>query len=250
MATYNGEKFIAEQLNSILIQLGPHDEVIISDDGSTDRTIQIVQELNDKRIKIFYHIKNKFMGSLNSRNLVYATSNFENAIKKASGKYIFLSDQDDIWENNKVTKMIEGLKTYDLVMSNFSIINEFGETTSRSFFKKDPIRRSLFCNIITFRFQGCTMAFKKSILVKCIPFPNKLIAHDAWLGCLISFYGKYKFINEPLIKYRRYKSNVSTATGKSNNSIIFKISYRANFTAQILRRLFDNRMTCIKELFL
>src|SRR5690606_26359089 len=90
MATYNGENHIEEQLESILKQLKDNDEVIISDDGYSDKTIELIKGFNDPRIKLF----------LNSfRNIIL---NFEFALSKATGDFIFLSDQDDIWYDNKV----------------------------------------------------------------------------------------------------------------------------------------------------
>ncbi|MDE5758415.1 MAG: glycosyltransferase, partial [Allobaculum sp.] len=86
IATYNGERYIETQIRSILDQLNEDDEIIISDDSSTDRTLDIIRSLNDSRIKLF--AGNKF----HSR-----TFNFENALKQATGDFIFLSDQDDIW---------------------------------------------------------------------------------------------------------------------------------------------------------
>lgn len=112
IATYNGEKYIKEQLLSILPQLGKKDEVIISDDHSTDNTLDIVKGLNDNRIKIV----------MNNREKGY-TSNFENALSYAIGDYIFLSDQDDIWMSNKVDYCIAELKEYDLVVSDAILIN-------------------------------------------------------------------------------------------------------------------------------
>src|SRR3954452_14743734 len=90
LATYNGERFIAEQLKSIITQLDENSEVIISDNGSTDRTIEIITSFNDKRIVLLH---------CSQRGLI---SNFENALNKVSGDIIFLSDQDDIWLGNKV----------------------------------------------------------------------------------------------------------------------------------------------------
>ena len=98
IATYNGEKYIREQLDSILPQLGLDDEVIISDDSSTDNTLKIIEEYNDCRIKIFSN--NKFYSPI---------LNFENALKKAQGDFIFLSDQDDIWKSNKVEVVMKYL---------------------------------------------------------------------------------------------------------------------------------------------
>ena len=102
IATYNGEKYIKEQLESIIHQLGEYDEIIISDDGSNDKTIQIIENFKDTRIKIFNHSPNrktKYKFDLTTRNI-------ENALSKAKGDFIFLADQDDIWIKNKVEKLI------------------------------------------------------------------------------------------------------------------------------------------------
>jgi len=106
MATYNGERYLKEQLDSILKQLSFTDEIIISDDGSQDRTIEIIESFGDSRIKLFHSTQ---------QNLIY---NFENALSKASGDIIFLSDQDDIWYENKVEKSMYHLQKYGLVFSN------------------------------------------------------------------------------------------------------------------------------------
>ena len=84
IATYNGEKFIKQQIDSILVQLFDGDELLISDDNSTDRTVEIIKQIADSRIKLFF---NKEKGY---------TSNFENVLKQVSGDIVFLSDQDEI----------------------------------------------------------------------------------------------------------------------------------------------------------
>ncbi len=94
MATYNGEKYIKEQLESILLQLENQDEVIVSDDGSTDHTLKIIESLNDQRIKILKGPRNG------------VKQNFAHALSFCKGKYIFLSDQDDIWLENKVKHLL------------------------------------------------------------------------------------------------------------------------------------------------
>ena len=99
MATYNGEKYIKEQLDSILKQLNNNDEIIISDDGSTDNTINIINSYNDKRIRIIE-------GPHKS-----VKQNFANAISNCKGKYIFLSDQDDIWLDYKVDTVLKVFET-------------------------------------------------------------------------------------------------------------------------------------------
>ena len=95
MASYNGEKYIKEQIDSILKQLSDEDELVISDDGSTDNTLSVIQSIHDKRIKLIH----------NQGEHGYSR-NFENALKNSKGDYIFLSDQDDVWKDNKVETIL------------------------------------------------------------------------------------------------------------------------------------------------
>lgn len=123
LASYNGEKYIKEQLLSILPQLSEKDEVIISDDNSSDNTLGIVRGFDDKRIKIYINE--------GSHGVV---SNFENAIKHASGDYIFLSDQDDIWLSNKKEKCLSCLQEYDFISHNAFIVDEHGVLSGKDYF--------------------------------------------------------------------------------------------------------------------
>ena len=111
IATHNGAHYIKEQIESILCQLGSTDEIIISDDGSTDKTIDILLAFKDKRIKI-HHFK-QLVKSKHSHT--YVCKNFENALKYAKGEYIFLADQDDWWMPDKVEKCLLALKNNILV---------------------------------------------------------------------------------------------------------------------------------------
>ena len=133
MATYNGEKYIKEQLESILRQLNVNDEVVISDDGSTDNTIKIVNDFKDSRIKIICGPKKGII------------KNFENAIKNCTGKYIFLSDQDDIWLDNKVNEVLNCFKSdITCVLHDAKIVDTNLNAIDDSFFK---FRKSKFeCN--------------------------------------------------------------------------------------------------------
>ena len=123
IATYNGERFIKEQLLSIIGQLSPDDEIIISDDGSADNTLGIVRELNSPLIKIF----------TNTGEHGY-TPNFENALSHTKGDYIFLSDQDDIWQPQKVALCMEHLKTCDLVISDALMVDAGNNLIAQSFY--------------------------------------------------------------------------------------------------------------------
>ena len=102
MATYNGGKYIKEQIDSILLQLKEEDELVISDDGSIDDTVQIIKSYSDPRIRLFFHLKPSDQNEWSKPALI--SSNFENALRRAKGDFIFLSDQDDIWLPNKVER--------------------------------------------------------------------------------------------------------------------------------------------------
>ena len=241
MATYNGGRFIKEQIDSILPQLSEDDELIISDDGSTDRTLEIIASYKDERIKIFHHQKNPEYAKIkHSRNFYYATSNFENALKQARGDYIFLSDQDDIWKSDKKEIMLEALvdSKADCVMCNFSVIDENRNVLIEKFYENSPISKNLVVNILKSKFLGCCMAFSRDLLQKALPFPVRLIAHDYWIGCLSE---KFIFLNEPLHFYRRYESNVSTSSEKSKNSLFAKVLFRFEFSKQLYKRMNEKK---------
>lgn len=246
MATHNGEKYIIEQLNSILSQLSDKDEVIISDDGSTDQTVSLIQSFQDSRIHLYSYTQTENYKGKHLSSYYYATANFYNALLKAKGDVIFLSDQDDIWADNKVEKSLYYLEFYDIVSSNFSIIDSDGKLIESTFWKGD-----LFDNLNQIKlwkylpFRGCCLAFKKEVLLNAMPFPEHLFLHDCWIG-LNAVYGhyKFKFINDPLLLYRRHGNNVSLLD--SPNSLLFKLKYRYELFIQMLSlrwvKMFNNHI--------
>ena len=237
IATHNGEKYIRGQLESILCQLSTTDEVVISDDGSTDETLNIIRSLNDKRVHI-YNFKQPVCKYNTSHG--YVTKNFENALLHAKGDVIFLADQDDLWKPNKVSIVLEYLKFSSLVVSNYSIIDSRGSMLQERFFLRSPIKSCWLANIYKMPFHGCTMAFKRSLLDIALPFPKSLIIHDNWLGILsLMKFKELSYIEQPLILYRRHDNNVSPA--KSSNSVLFKMKYRINFILNLVVRYFFSR---------
>lgn len=217
LTTYNGARYIKEQLESILTQLGKEDELVISDDGSTDATVEIINSINDKRIKLF----------INEKNIGY-TRNFEKALNFAKGDIIFLSDQDDIWCQNKVETCLQYFDKYDLLVSDAMLIDEQGKILNDSFFVLRKPKKSKIGNIIKFGYLGCCMAFKKEILLKALPFPGNsaLCTHDNWLFLIGCCFFKYKILEDKLLLYRRHTNNISTGGLKNTTSMIFKIYYR------------------------
>lgn len=231
IATYNGEEYIEEQLSSILSQLALEDEVIISDDGSTDRTQEIISSFKDSRIRFIRHLKTDCKCSFD-----YTTHNFENALKYAQGDYIFLADQDDIWLPGKVEIMCFHLQRNILVLSDCKVVDFRLETILESYFKYNHSGKGILKNIIHNSYLGCCMAFRKDLVKHALPFPKSAVAHDIWLGLLAEKFGEVLFLDIPMILYRRHGKNVSYSGEISKNSIGFKIYYRLIVLINILRR--------------
>ncbi|MEA1893277.1 MAG: glycosyltransferase family 2 protein [Campylobacterota bacterium] len=225
IATYNGEKYIKEQLDSILVQLDKYDEIIVSDDSSTDSTIEIIKLYNDIRIKIYEN--QKFKSPI---------FNFENALKHSNNEYIFLADQDDIWMPNKVEEIKNCLKEYDLIVSDANIINSIGDVLSNSFYQINNSKQGFIHNIIKNSYLGCCMAFNRSILEIALPFPKDIPMHDWWIGLIGELYGKTYFIEDRLIVYRKHDNNVTSSGEKSSNSFYQKIIFRILMIKNILLR--------------
>ena len=224
--TYNGEKYIQEQLVSILVQLSAEDEIIISDDSSTDATLEIIKSLQDSRIKLFEN--NTFKSPI---------FNLENALKHASGDVIFLADQDDIWEPEKVKITLNKLQNSDLVVSDCSLIDASGNLVEPSFYALNKTKSGYLNNLIKNGFLGCCIAFNSKIKKSVLPFPKKIAMHDIWIGLTASLVGKVDFIEDKLIRYRRHGDNFSFTSAKSKFSVTYKLSYRIYFLYHTFKRL-------------
>ncbi len=229
MAAYNGEKFIKEQINSILNQLGTNDELIISDDGSTDDTLNIIGSCRDPRIKLFH---NKL-----EHGVIH---NFENALKHASGQYIFLSDQDDLWHPQKINCILRELqKGYSLVLCDATVINESGSIVHPSFYTLNHSNAGLVHNIIKNSYIGCSMAFHRNLLKLFLPFPERIAMHDMWIGLMVELLRlPHTFIPEKLHFYRRHSHNV---TGNIKNSLSVKFRLRFFTLFEAVRRILQQR---------
>ena len=231
MATHNGEKYIKEQIDSILVQLSDNDELVISDDGSIDRTCDIICEYNEPRIRLVKYVHPKVYND-KFASFRYATNNFVNAILHAKGDYIFLSDQDDVWHSNKIQIMLPHLQNDNLcVMHRVSVIYESNELTI-----KRGRHYSYFTSMIYLPFKGSCMAFSRELISNLFPVPHKYITHDMWIGAWSLFVeNKFLIIDDALIDYRVHSSNVSVGT---QNNFTFKVYYRIILFYNILKRAF------------
>lgn len=234
IATHNGEKYIKKQIESILSQIGVLDEIVVSDDGSTDQTLSLIQSLEDKRIKIVTYKQCFDYSKFYLSSYYYATANFHNALKHAQGEIIFLADQDDIWMENKVSLFLKALDKADFVTSNFSIINEVDKIVDKSYYNENPYNNLNLAKVLKLLpFRGCCSAFKRDVLQAALPFPQKLFLHDCWIG-LNAYFNNFKieFIEIPLLLCRRHSNNVSDLN--SPNNLLFKISYRLKLVWYVL----------------
>lgn len=227
IATFNGAKYIKDQLLSILKQIGDEDEVIISDDNSTDNTIAIIRHLSDKRISIFS----------NTTRLGY-TRNFEAALNRASGDIIFLSDQDDIWMDDKVKEYKKHFEDYDYVVSDADFVSPDLIRKGVTFFKiRGGGKESFLSNLYKQSHLGCCIAFKREVLLKALPFPKNdlYFTHDLWLCLVGTFYFRVKVIDLPMVFYRRHGENVSDGGVKSKRSLMYKLMYRYYVLKNVLK---------------
>ena len=209
MCTYNGGKYIQEQLDSIANQSRRPDELIICDDGSTDKTLSIVEKFSGSSlfpVKVFIN-----------RTNIGSTKNFEQAIALCNGDIISLSDQDDVWHKDKL-KLIEEAFNSSMrtgaVFSNGNIVDEdlaplgytlwdkfsFGKRRRVEFAKGKAFQVLLKHNVVT----GATMAFRSVFREKILPI-SPLWIHDSWIAFLISIISDIKFIDKELIDYRQHK---------------------------------------------
>lgn len=234
IATYNGSKYIKEQIHSILGQLESNDELIVSDDGSTDDTISIIESFSDIRIKIFFNEKST---KFNNYLFYNTTKNFENAINQAKGDLIFLCDQDDIWEHNKVEIIKNNIGDKNVLLHDCMVVDSCNDIIFNSYFELVNVKGGFINNIIKSSYLGCCMAFKREIVDMILPFPEFPVPHDIWIGLISEWNNDIVFINDKLIRYRRHDSNLSPSSKTSPNSLLYKIKYRVVLIDMLIARL-------------
>ncbi|KXS32079.1 MAG: Glycosyl transferase, group 2 family protein [Candidatus Gallionella acididurans] len=246
MATYNGEKFLRKQLDSILGQTYQNFELIVVDDASTDNTLSILNEyaaLYD-RIHVFPAEKNLGL-----------VSNFERGLRLAKGEYIALSDQDDIFRRDKIELLLATLKDHpgrDLVLSDLSLIDENDAEFATSLWRYQklkpqqgkPFRRLIYLNFAT----GCAMMFRRRLLQIALPFPQACLVHDWWLAVVSasSKAGGIYLVSEQLTAYRKHSSNVLGAIEVNSNALKLRAIIDRIKSPSGGIPIFDKRMIEIK----
>ena len=217
LATYNGEKFVKEQIESILNQTFENFNLIISDDASTDNTLNILEEYEkkDTRIKVFKKEKNEGL-----------IANFEFLLKNVTSDYFMFSDQDDIWKKDKIEKSINKIKEENsgLVYTDLEIVDENLNVIYPSYWKYKKIYNKIIKynnfealylnNFVT----GCTILAKSKYIKDILPLPrnSKFVLHDYWTALIISAKDKISYVEEPTIQYRQHKDNRVGSSRKSD----------------------------------
>lgn len=209
LASYNGEKYIKEQINSILNQTYTNIRLIISDDCSQDKTKEILEEFAKKDNRIIIHVQPTNLGYI---------KNFEFLLKQVKNNLYMLSDQDDVWLPEKVEKTVEKLKEKkaDLVFGDLEVVDAKLETINTSFNDFMLLTRKINKYIDNYQLNylyncitGCTVLAKKEFISKILPIPaeSKYVVHDHWIGIMMSIYGKVAYMPEKYIKYRQHGNN-------------------------------------------
>lgn len=201
VCTYNGEKFIREQLDSICNQTYHEIEIIICDDGSTDHTRKILEDYRrDNRVRIEY----------NETNLG-AYANFEKAIRLCKGEWIAVSDQDDIWLPHKIETLYRHIGKEPLIYADSILINEQGAPIGKNIsdlrnLSSNPDPRSfIFSNAV----WGHALFFHQSLKDKIFPLPEA-VAHDLWIAFVAANLGGIAYVDEPLVLYRQHRQTFTS----------------------------------------
>jgi glycosyltransferase involved in cell wall biosynthesis len=233
MPTYNGARYIREQIESILPQLSPDDELVVSDDGSKDATLEVIAAFHDPRIKVVQRAE-----------APGCAPNTENALRQASGDIVFLADQDDVWLKDKVRIMVGALDSCDLVVSDGYPTDGDLKVTHESIHgqRKASTNRWL-AMVLRSPYIGCCMAFRRRVLDTCLPFPPiaAQIGHDVWLGNLCALRYRVTFIPDKLIYYRRHGNTASYVMRKSPYSAWHRVRVRAQLMSAVAGRLVRGR---------
>jgi len=211
LPTYNGEKYIGRQIESIQRQEYPEWRLLIRDDGSTDQTVSIIKNyvLKDKRI-LFAEDKDEYLG---------VVKNFSHLLKLADADYVMLCDQDDVWLPDKINKSLDHMRRMEkaspglpiLVHSDLRVVDSSLKVIAPSFRQfqcLDPessgkIGRLLVQNMAV----GCTMIMNRSLVELSLPIPDGALMHDWWIALVACAMGRVGYIDEPTVLYRQHGSN-------------------------------------------
>jgi glycosyltransferase involved in cell wall biosynthesis len=228
MAVYNGREFLVEQVESVLSQLEPGDELVIVDDASTDGSAALLSGLESPYIRLFVNDSN-----------VGVMKTFERALRLARHTIIFLCDQDDIWLPGKRSAYVEAFARNPatrIVISDAELVDGKGEILSSSYMTtgRGGFDGSVLGTLWRNRYLGCAMAVRDTLLPVALPIPSRAPMHDMWLGVLGKISGDVVYLPKPYQRYRRHGRNASPM---GSNSWIRMLSWRLTLAGAVLLRM-------------
>jgi glycosyltransferase involved in cell wall biosynthesis len=200
MATYNGERFLKEQLDSIISQTYPNLEIIVVDDASKDGTLAILESYAQAHSNLHVYKAEQNLGYIR---------NFEKGMRLCRGEYIALSDQDDIWLPEKISTLMRVRGDHALIYCNSELIDAEGNSLG---FKLTDIKNLLsfhspFNYITGNTASGHAMIIKREVVEYALPLPG-MVTHDYWIGFISTLFSPLKFVDEALVRYRQHGGNV------------------------------------------
>ena len=227
MACFNGQDYIEAQIISILEQLNIEDELIISDDGSTDSTLSLIAKFEDSRIKLLHGPQ------------LGVVENFKNAVAYASGKIIFLSDQDDIWIEGRITSVLEHHKfakvvAVDLIVAQSDKDNlKYIDLFSRLVAPANTLFRAIFksCH------PGCSLSFSREYIPLFLNMDDLVPMHDWALVAFAKIQQAFHFESEPKVIYRRHCNNLSESGKSSTRCLWTKVTDRLKIFVFLIKSL-------------
>jgi glycosyltransferase involved in cell wall biosynthesis len=230
LSTYNGKKYLKQQLDSLYAQTYKNIQIIVRDDSSTDKTIEI---LNNYDLKIIPSDKNIGVKASFSMLLEYA-------LKNTKSKYFMFCDQDDVWNNNKIEKTLNKMKELEylhkktplLIHTNLEIVDKRLNTINNSMWDYEyinPNNNKLNNLLLQNTATGCTMMINRQLANLSLPIGSSCIIHDWWIALVASQFGKIGFIGEPTIKYRQHGNN-DTGAKKFGYIMAIKKAYSILFS--------------------
>jgi glycosyltransferase involved in cell wall biosynthesis len=212
MATYRGSRFVKEQLSSIIRELGPDDELVIVDDASPDDTVAIVESVEDARVRLVVAPENR--GYVRT---------FEEAIRLSRGRFIFLSDQDDVWIEGRLAAMLRALETAQVVASNFEVLGGGPRPWIPELKSRDSGRNmaNLWGVLVGYRaYYGCAMGFRREALPLVVPIPPFVReSHDLWLAICGNMARSVAHLDQATVLRRLHDENQTPAGWRSLRKI-------------------------------
>lgn len=213
MATYQGAAYVAEQVRSILAQLGPGDELVVVDDASRDATAEIVAAFDDPRVRLVH----------NDTNRGYVRT-FERALELARGDYLFLADQDDVWLQGRLDAMLAALQDHAVVSTSVAVLGQPTDPPRFRLRARDSRRHlaNIFAVMVGYRpYTGCAMAMRRDILASVLPIPGFVYeSHDLWIALVANTHRQNVHLEAPSVARRLHDANQTPLGWRSLRAIL------------------------------